>query len=204
MASVKDGTPAMPLDDDGTHIGERCGLLAVSGSESSSPLANPAFAGLKIGEALVSCRIERVLTFHKRSYVMSPLAEALGTRDEVLKALAANKIDVSDAGARLAQLGGNSNGKSSESVSVMEKSGRVRVQNGARADLTAAQAVSVLKQAEKIKEVLKRYVKEKVTTKHVESKRKGGDDYTEYRLGALLVGYKQSQVDEVLAFVASK
>jgi hypothetical protein len=132
---------------------------------------------------------------------MSPLAKALESRDEVLKALAANKIDVDDASARLAQLGGNGNGKPTESVSILEKSGRVRVQNGARADLTAAQAVSVLKQVEKIKEVLKKYAKEKVTTKKVESKRKGGDDYTEYRLGALLVGYKQSQVDEVLAFV---
>jgi hypothetical protein len=135
---------------------------------------------------------------------MSPLAKALTTRDEVLKALAANKIDVNDASARLAQLGGSGNGKPAECVTVMEKSGRIRVQNGARADLTAAQVVSVLKQAEKIKEVLEKYAGEKVTTKHVESKRKGGEDYTEYRLGTLLAGYKQSQVDEVLAYLNGK
>ena len=77
------------------------------------------------------------------------------------------------------------------------KSGKLRVSNGARVDMTLAQAVTVLSSKALIDAIIRANSTGELTEKVVESRREGGDPYTEYRLGAAMAGYNDGQVTAV-------
>jgi hypothetical protein len=141
---------------------------------------------------------------------MSGAVALLGTcktSSEVLNLLASGKlsgVDMAIVQAKYDELNPKRNGNSADAVSV-DKNGRIRAQNGSRIEGTAAQFVTAFeKQDEIIGEIKARKDAKVTTTKKTVNRKNGKEEYTEYRLGDLLVGYSEAQVEHVLEFVEGK
>ena len=126
------------------------------------------------------------------------------TRLEVLDMLSSKKIDVAEASRLLSTLEETSGASRAASVSILSKTGRIRIQNGAQADLTAAQVCAVLKVADKLVEEMRKRLDKKQTTQTKSTTRDGEEDsYTAILRGDMLFGYSAKQVSAVEEFIAS-
>ena len=124
------------------------------------------------------------------------------TRLEVLDMLSSKKIDVTEASRLLSTL--EDTRAASASVSILSKTGRIRIQNGAQADLTAAQVCAVLKVADKLVEEMRKRLDKDQTTQTKSTTRDGEEDaYTAILVGDMLFGYSDKQVTTVEEFIAS-
>lgn len=116
------------------------------------------------------------------------------TTNEILAAVKAGKLTLEEATRQIdsQRVPGTGN-----PVRLLKK-GRIRVQAGAQIDLTGAQALAVLDNADAIRKLLKQHSAAPVRSEEQKG-RKDGETFTAFYAGDMLIGYAQAQVDRVKA-----